>query len=104
MPKQSIPHWGWRLNGRTLYRDLDGSRHFLRVPPAIAFDAAAYDELRDDFDNIEVLDRSAGRRYRISADSFDAHRGIANRGFGIQYFVTFKHWNSGGSTQLALAM
>jgi hypothetical protein len=78
MTNRSIPHWGWRLDGRTLVRSIDGSRHLLRHPRAIAFDADAYEELRDRFNDLAVFDREAGITYRTWAHNFDLHRGCSS--------------------------
>lgn len=93
MPRQSIPHWGWQLNNRTLFRELNGSMHLLKVPPAIAFDAARYDDLRSGFDSIRVFDRESGETYACQAATFDRHRALCERGFGRQYFMALSRWS-----------
>jgi len=97
----------WVIDGRVLRRTIDGSRHLLRQPPAIAFDAAEYQRLRREFDRIAVKDRESGIIYRITASDFDAKRELLDRGYGLQYYVCLEHWQTtqgGYQPPLPLAM
>lgn len=83
---------GWRVEGRVLRRTIRGSRHLLREPPALAFDADTFQRLRPAFDIVEVLDREAGILYRIDAEDFDRFKERLDRGHGLQDFVRLQHW------------
>jgi hypothetical protein len=97
----------WVVDCRALRRTIDGSRHLLRCPPGIAFDATEYERLRGEFDRIEVKDRESGIIFRITASEFDARRELLDRGYGRQYYVRLEHWQTtqgGYQPPLPLAM
>lgn len=83
---------GWRVEDRVLRRTIAGSKHLLRCPPAISFDAHAYVRLRPCFDHIEVTDREGGLVYTIAAAEFDRLAERLDRGHGIQLFVRLEEW------------
>ena len=85
---------GWRLEGHTLARDVRGSRHLLKFPPAIAYVAPLLDELMPDVDDFRVNDSESGQRYTISGPTFEEKREFTDRGFGAQWFVRLEHWDS----------
>ena len=84
----------WAAENGTLERTIVGSRHLLRQPPGIAFDAAEYERLRHQFNRIEVKDREKGLIYTLAASDFDAHREPIDRGHGRQYLVRLEHWKA----------
>ena len=65
-----------RIENRSYIKTVSGSRHFLRVPPAIAFDADTWDAYRS-----------------LTADQFDSKRFEIDRGFGRQYAVVLDAWD-----------
>lgn len=79
---------------RTLQKRVQGSKHLLRQPPAIAIDARLYDAYRTRFDAIEVVDTETGRVYRLPAERFDALRFELERGYGRQYAVPLHSWQT----------
>ncbi|BCW94681.1 MAG: hypothetical protein WHS44_09895 [Fimbriimonadales bacterium] len=81
------------IQNRTLQKEIRGSIHLLRKPPAIALDAAMYDRWRRHFDAIEVHDTETGRVYRISATRFEHFRWELERGYGRQYAVALSRWS-----------
>ena len=83
---------GWRIKERTLVRSIRGSKHLLRHPPAIAFDANAYERLRPWFDDVRVEDRESGLAHLIPATEFDEHSNKLDRGFGLQFYVELDFW------------
>jgi len=99
--------YAWGVDRGRLERNIYGSRHLLRQPPAIAFDATEYERLRREFDRIEVKDRESGIIYRIAASDFDAERELLDRGYGLQYYVRLEYWQTtqgGYQPPLPLAM
>src|SRR5690242_5402210 len=92
MPCRTIPEWGWEIHDRTLRRTLDGSRHLLRQPAAIAFDAGEYDRYRAEFDRLEVFNRETGDMFTTDASTFDRGRLSFDRGFGRQYALVLDKW------------
>ena len=83
---------GWRLQSGALVRVIRGTKHLLRIPPAISFDAAEYDRLRANIETLRVDDAESGWRYSISAPAFDAHRQFLDRGFGAQWCARLERW------------
>ena len=83
---------GWRIEARILRRDIRGSKHLLRQPPALAFDAWTFQRLRAHFDGIEVQDTEEGVVYRIGAHDFDRFAERLDRGHGLQDYVRLEHW------------
>lgn len=82
----------WAVENRVLDRTILGSKHLLREPPAIAFDAHEYSRLRPQFDMIMVRDRESGLVYSLTADEFDRLRQRLDRGHGLQFYVELCHW------------
>ncbi|CUU11345.1 hypothetical protein GBSOP10_111143 [Armatimonadetes bacterium GBS] len=80
------------IQNRTLIKEIRGSVHLLRKPPAIAIDARMYDKWRRHFDSIEIRDTETGRVYRISAKQFESWRWELERGYGKQYAVALSRW------------
>lgn len=76
----------------------DGRRHFLKVPPSIAFDD---DILRQAGElgavDIAVTDGSTGAIYRCTLGVFRAHCEVVDRGFGRQLCLRFTWWSRNGA-------
>jgi hypothetical protein len=82
-----------KVEGDTFYKSLDGSRHFLRIPPAICFDVQSLKEAeRAGAVYTEVTDRETGRAYRASIRSIWENGFKVNRGFGEQISLPFDKW------------
>jgi len=86
-----------RVVGRVVdgvfYKRLRGSVHFLRRPPAIAFDISSlYDALDAEAVTVHVTDEETGRVYvaRIADILRDGKR--FNRGYGKQIFLPLSRW------------
>jgi len=93
------------LQGRRFTKPVIGSKHKLRVPPAWAIDAEAFDrEIRPNAMEILVIDKETGIKYRASVGTFDRLKGELDRGFGRQYFLTLNNWQAeqNGNRQLTL--
>lgn len=82
-----------RIENRSYIKTVSGSRHFLRVPPAIAFDADTWDAYRHLFDSVQVTDRDTLAIRSLTADQFDSKRFEIDRGFGRQYAVVLDAWD-----------
>jgi len=95
------------LKGHTLTKRVRGSRHMLRRPPALAFDAAILEQARQDGASVvEILDVETGRIYRAAIDAFELHGFKFNRGFGEQVGLALCYWRveAAGVKQLALEL
>ena len=83
------------IEGRTFTKQVSRSRHMLRIPMAWAIDASVFDsEIKKSCDTIVIVDRDSGKKYQVSVALFDKQKGIVDRGFGRQYFLTLSWWNS----------
>ncbi|MBI4294636.1 MAG: hypothetical protein HY669_00525 [Chloroflexi bacterium] len=99
---------GW-LEGDTFIKPVYGSKHQLRTPAAWAIDATAFDEVvKERARNILVWEKESGTRYRASVEHFDKHKGVLDRGHGVQYYLVLSRWQIEPSRdaprQLALAL
>lgn len=82
------------VKGDCFFKRVMASAHFLRKPPAIAFDVST---LRDaeaaGAKWVEVTDAESGRVYRASmATVWERGKGF-NRGYGAQWFLPLNEWN-----------
>ncbi len=81
------------LRGDTLYKPVHASRHFLRTPPAIAFDAVILEAAeRDGAVFVEVLDRDSGATYRAPMADLRAKGFPFDRGHGKQVALPLACW------------
>lgn len=80
--------------GATFYKRVARSRHFLRQPPAIAFDvdslAAAE---RAGAERVDVLDVEGGKHYKASIATIWREGRRLNRGYGEQIYLRLDLWN-----------
>jgi hypothetical protein len=84
---------------RTLVKTVHGSRHFLRRPPAIAFDADSIDQAEAlGTVGIFVDDAETGRRYSSSMETFLRLAIDIDRGHGRQLALPLRFWDSPGPT------
>lgn len=74
-------------------KEVYGSKHKLRYPPAWAIDAEAFDiEIKPNATEIVVIDKETGIKYHASVETFDRLKGELDRGWGRQYLLTLNHW------------
>lgn len=87
---------GW-VRGKVFAKRVQASRHFLRTPPAIAFDVSslASAELLG-ARAVEVIDTDTGRRYTASIAHICARGFPVNRGHGPQIALTLDCWTVDG--------
>ena len=82
------------FNGNTLYKTIDGEKHLLRKPKAIAWAACIVDDaVGRGCTQLEVLDRRTRVTYRSSAERFQTFAGRLNRGYEEQRFLTLDRWD-----------
>ena len=82
--------------GNTFRKHLCGSKHFLRRPPAIAFDRDALRQAdAEGATDLLVIDDETGREYRTSIKNFWAHCFAVRRGHGDQVALGLNRWNGG---------
>ncbi len=72
---------------------LRGSVHFLRRPPAIAFDISSLHDAQDaGATRVEVTDAETGRVYMASIDEILRDGRYLNRGHGQQVYLLMSRW------------
>jgi hypothetical protein len=92
-PIRACGHVVGKVRGDTFYKSVDGSRHFLRIPPAICFDVLSLKEAeRAGAVYVEVTDRETGKAYRVSIRFIWEHGFKVNRGFGDQIALPLGQW------------
>lgn len=81
-----------------LRKNFDASRHMLRKPKAIAWEAAIIDQaLAAGAHAIEVTDRETGDKYKMTMPEFRRLCFTVDRGFGRQLAVELRHWTKNGA-------
>ena len=103
-PIRAGGHVVGKVKQNTFYKVVDGSRHFLRVPPAICFDVQSLrDAERAGAAYAEVANRENGKVYRSPIQLIWDCGFKVNRGFGDQIALPFDNWQvMGDPLQLAL--
>jgi hypothetical protein len=95
-----------KVEGDTFYKSVKGSKHFLRVPPAIAFDVISLDDAEEaGAEKVVVTDQETGTVYKSTIQHIREHGEKFNRGFGDQIFLVLEGWvksKRGGGLQLGL--
>ena len=83
-----------RVENKTFWKTIIGSKHLLRKPPAIAFDEISLDAAeRAGAQLVRVRDKENGAIYETTISKI-IDKGIRfNRGFGDQVALPLKNWN-----------
>ena len=82
----------------TFCKQVLGSKHFLRKPPAIAFDIASLEGAEQaGAKRVEIEDIETGRVYRTTIARIWRDGVEFDRGWGRQIYLTLRHWQ--GQTQ-----
>jgi len=82
------------VRGETFYKNLIASKHFLRVPRAIAFDVSSLtDAERAGARCVQVTDIETSRIYRQSIATIRAKGFRVARGYGEQIALALEFWN-----------
>lgn len=80
--------------GDVFRKHVDASKHFLRRPPAIAFDREVLTQARAEGAQIaEVIDREGGQTYRAPIARIFGKGFSVNRGSGAQIALALNDWN-----------
>lgn len=83
------------LDGTTLHKDIQGSKHLLRKPAAIAFDRNTID-VADAYGGqvITVFDKETGTTYWVEMHVFEEKAFLIDRGHGEQLALPMKYWQT----------
>lgn len=83
--------------GHTLYRRVSATLHFLRRPPAIAFDVVVIAQAESvGATCAEVYATDTGDRYTADFATIRARGFILNRGYGQQIALPLTQWTKNG--------
>jgi len=83
------------VTGDTFYKHLQASRHFLKRPPAIAFDVITLkDAQQAGATKVEITDVESGRVYLARIDDILRDGKRFNRGYGWQVYYLLSRWRN----------
>ena len=89
----------------TFHKRVHSSKHFLRKPPAIAFDEDCIDRAKKlGATKIMVHDLDTKKRYMANYDLFERKSIKLNRGFGTQLALPISMWSILDPNQIALSL
>lgn len=82
---------------RTLQKGIDFTKHIVRQPRAIAFDADVLAQAEKlGAQHIQVKDITTNDIWTITFADFRCYQFSVNRGFGLQYATEFGRWQRNG--------
>ena len=82
---------------RTLQKGIDFTKHIVRQPRAIAFDADVLAQAEKlGAQHIQVKDITTNDIWTITFADFRRYQFSVNRGFGLQYATEFGRWQRNG--------
>tara|TARA_R100000084_G_C4547806_1_gene98660 strand:+ start:195 stop:533 length:339 start_codon:yes stop_codon:yes gene_type:complete len=91
------------VDGDTLHKTVDSSKHFLRTPPAIAFDELALSKAKEmGATKIKVKDKRTGLEYHTSIVNLENRGFTFNRGFGDQIGLSLSEWSKSEESQVKI--
>jgi|TARA_Y100001951_G_C11262059_1_gene253143 homoserine trans-succinylase len=91
------------VEGDTLNKIVDSSKHFLRTPPAIAFDELALSKAEElGATKIKVKDKLTGITYHSTIDAVRSRGFAFNRGFGSQVGLALSEWSKNEESQIKI--
>ena len=80
--------------GDKFQKRLQGSRHFLRIPPSIANDETVLETAQNmGATNVSIFDMETGTVYESSIANIKEHGFRFDRGYGKQIGLPFKYWH-----------
>jgi hypothetical protein len=97
VPKSQPIYAGGRVVGEVtsavFCKSIQGSKHILRTPPAIALDVDSIRQaVRAGAKTIRITDRENGKVYACDVAHFDLYSFELNRGYGVQRALPIDHW------------
>lgn len=94
-----------RVVGGVFFKSVRGSAHFLRVPPAIAFDVSSLDDAeKAGARGVSVVDKETGTTYQATMKVIREDGFPVNRGHGSQIALPMDKWVKSGSKQLSMEL
>lgn len=93
------------VRGKFYFRQVYGSRHFLKKPSGISFLVSSLEAAESLGASVAVVvDRETGKVFRASLADIRALGVKVDRGFGLQLALTFDHWQVDKPTAETLAV
>jgi hypothetical protein len=87
-----------RVEGDTFFKSIDGSKHMLRSPRAIAFDRCTLrDAAAAGATLATIYDRATGTSYSATFATIDANSFPVHRGHGDQVALPLDRWSINGA-------
>lgn len=81
------------VRGNCFFKRVQGSKHFLRQPPAIAFDVYSINQARAaGADTVKVTDTETETTYTAELEHLLGHGTLFNRGWGEQIYLPLNGW------------
>lgn len=81
------------VRGKFYYRQVYGSRHFLKKPNGISFLVSSLDAAESlGASVVVVVDRETEKVFRASLADVRRFGVLVDRGYGLQLALTFDHW------------
>lgn len=77
----------------TLRKNIQGSKHILRIDDSIGWDKQIIDNISPEIENLEVLDTEDNTVYRVGRYFFQRHSVVRDFGHNPQYFLSRKQWS-----------
>lgn len=85
------------VRGQTFYKTIQGSKHLLRHPPALAFDLSTLEDAeRAGATHVAVTDSETGRTYRAAIATIRRDGFPVVRGFGKQIALPLASYSVDG--------
>ncbi len=82
------------IEGDTFHKQVEGSRHFLRRPPAIAFDVSTLDDAeKKGAKHVCVTDKETWKEYHARMSTVRDKGFSMNRGYGNQIALLLTEWS-----------
>ena len=77
------------------FKSVQGSKHFLRKPPAICFDVSTLNTARSSWaTQVRVYDKESGLVYVAPLENIERYGFKFNRGFGNQIGLVMEQWET----------
>lgn len=91
------------VSGNTFIKNVHGNKHFLRTPPAIAFDVEALDNAIEAGATIVMVhDLDTQKDYYATIRMINSNGFKLDRGFGKQIALPIEYWEREPSNQMSL--
>lgn len=85
------------VRGGIFVKRVKASRHFLRVPPAIAFDIESLEQAQAaGAEKVKIIDTESGKIYKAFISTIWEKGFEFDRGFGKQIALLISDWSQGG--------